>query len=273
MNDLKTIRIFLATIFLVAALAWLFLGPAVNPMAEISFRTQIIPSALGMTIGATAFWLVATFVFGRLYCSTVCPVGSLQDLAIWFRRFFKTPRFSGFHYRHPLSLRWEILIGYAVCLLLGFVVVGFVIEPWNIMRNVAAAARPQAVASSWTALGINAGVGIACGFIVLLSILLWAFFCGRMFCTSVCPIGTALGAVSEISVFHIEFDPDKCISCMKCEEVCPSSCIKVVGRLIDNSRCVRCFNCLKVCPNDAIRYQRNRNRRMTPMMQRRQFES
>lgn len=236
-------------------------------MAEISVRTQIIPSALSVTIGATVFWLMATFVFGRLYCSTVCPVGTLQDLAIWFRRFthLKERKFS---YRHPGRMKWDILIGYIICLLLGFTVVGFIVEPWNIMRSVAGAIRPQAVAKTWSVLGIGVGIGAAAGIVSLAGILIWSFFNGRMFCTRICPIGTALGGVSEVSYLHIEIDPDKCINCMKCEDICPSRCVHVLNRVVDNSACVRCFNCLKVCENNAIRYQRNNNRRGNPLMQR-----
>lgn len=273
MRDLRTIRIFLATIFLVASLAYLFIGPEVNPMAVISFRSQIIPSALAVTIGATAFWLVATFLFGRLYCSTVCPVGTLHDIAIRARRL--RPSMRPFAYRPAERGRWVMLGAYIVCLILGVTAFAWIAEPWTLLQSTAGLVRPSAVESTWAAkyswsvLGGGATVGCAVSAVILAVYIVWAFFDGRRFCTEVCPIGIGLGAVAERALFHIEIDPDKCIDCMKCEEICPSHCVKVVGRYVDDSRCVRCFDCLKVCPNDAIRYQRNRNRRATPLMRRR----
>lgn len=265
MNDLRTIRIFLATILLVASLAWLFIGPQVNPMAAISFKSQIIPSALSVTIGATAVWLVATFVFGRLYCATVCPIGTLQDMVI--RSTPKWRHHRPFRYAKPHRYKWDILLCYAIALLLGFSIVGFVIEPWNILANTAVLSRKAAVIDTWTALGINSAVGAACGVVMLLAILVWAAFKGRAFCTEVCPIGTALGGISERALLRIEIDPDRCTSCMRCSDVCAARCIDVKTRHVDNAKCVRCFDCLKVCEDDAIHYQFGRNRRSTPLLQ------
>ncbi|MDE5774016.1 MAG: 4Fe-4S binding protein [Muribaculaceae bacterium] len=285
MNDLKTIRIFLTTIFLVASLAWLFIGPEVNPMAVISVKTQIIPSALTVTIGATAFWLVATFVFGRLYCSSVCPVGTLQDAAIWLRRFVKTRdgkrrtllgfKISPLGYRHRSKRGWTIFVLYVASLIVGILRLEWLLQPWTLLQSAAGLVRPGAVADTWgtqTVWGLL-GSGVITGCVVsaiFLAVLLFmALLDGRWFCNEICPIGTGLGFVGEYSLYHIEIDPDRCTNCMKCEEVCPSHCVKVVSRYVDDARCVRCFNCLKVCPDAAIRYQINRNRRQTPLMQRR----
>ena len=145
--------------------------------------------------------------------------------------------------------------------------VGYVIEPWNIMRNAASAGRHADTATTWQSIGISFSVGVAAGIIVMAAIILFAWKRGRVFCTAVCPIGTALGCMHSQSLMHIAIDPDRCISCMKCEDVCSAKCIKVSERHVDNSRCVRCFECTAVCPNDAIRFQFNRGRnRQTPML-------
>lgn len=281
MNDLRTIRIFLSTIFLVASLAWLFIGPDINPLAVISVKSQIIPSALAATIGATAFWLVATFVFGRLYCSTVCPVGSLQDLAIWSRRYIarlsrkNNLRPRPYHFVPASRGRWTFLTLYVASLLLGVLSVAWILEPWRILQSTAGLVRPDAVADTWDRTGvfINLADGALIGCIIsaaiLIVILLMALIRGRWFCNKVCPIGTSLGVITQYSLFHIEINPDKCINCMECENICPAHCVKVISRHVDDARCVRCFDCLKICPNDAIRYQINHNRRRTPLMQRR----
>lgn len=244
------------------------------PADGLAWRVQIVPSALGATLGATLFWIVMSFVAGRIYCSTVCPIGTLSDLCTWIRR--KTSkRPLTFSYRESrrsrpdrLTLRSWILILYILSLLFGILVVAYVIEPWNMMRNLASVFNPGITSATWGSLGIGAAVGIVAGVVTVGGVMVWSFFSGRRFCNTVCPIGTVLGATDGLQLYHIEIDPDKCINCMKCEDVCSSECVKVLSRHVDNGRCVRCFDCLSVCPNDAIRLQTNRNRRVTPMMRR-----
>ena len=264
MKNLRVIRIFLATLFFVAAAAYLLIGPQVHPMAVSSLKVQIIPSAIAVSLGAIIVWLPATFIFGRIYCSTVCPVGTLQDMMLPLRR--RIMRHPRFRWRSAGKLRFHIAIIYLVALIAGVVMVPFLIEPWNIMRNIASVVRLSAIEESWLTLGIGGLTGICAGIVTLIVLLFSGFLFGREFCNTVCPIGTALGVVSNSSLYRIEIDPDKCVSCLKCEDICRASCVKVVSRYVDNSRCVRCFDCLKVCENDAIRFQPGRNRTATPLM-------
>ena len=285
MKELRTIRIFLTIIFLVAACAYLFIGSDINPMVQVSWRVQIIPSALAMTLGATVVWIAATFLVGRVYCSSVCPMGTLQDSATWLRRkLFKLNMrrwhrrnpldgrllFAPYRYRHSGKLRLPFLITYVALLLLGVVGVATMIEPWNMLSSAARLTNPEGAAAwKWLLFSGNAALGGVIGLLVLFMVWLWALLSGRRFCNEVCPVGTLLSYAAERAVCGIEIDPDKCVNCMKCESVCKAECIKVVSRYVDNSRCVRCFDCLKVCDSDAIHIQRGRNRRGTPLMQRR----
>lgn len=266
---MKVFRVFLATIFFVASVAFLVVESGLHPMARVAPVLQILPSALSATIGVTVFWLLITFIFGRIYCSTVCPVGSLQDGALYLRR--RIPKFNRpFRYSHPKRWRYDLLLAYLLCLLLGVSVVCFILEPWNIMRNIFSAVNPSAVEQTWATLAFGAAGGMLAGAVSLLALLLLGFFRGREFCNTICPIGTALGVVGERALWHIEIDPDKCTGCLKCEDRCPSQCIKVVSRYVDNSRCVRCFDCIDLCKEDAIRFQFNRNRPATPLLRKKE---
>lgn len=250
--------------FFIASVAYLMIGADVHPMAVASEKTQIILSAVSLSIGATLVWLLLTFLFGRIYCSSVCPIGTLIDGVMRVRR--KIPRFNRpSAYKHKKRWSVHILFVYVFCLIIGLVVVPFAIEPWNIMRNIASVIKPSAVETTWISLGLGGLTGAIAGILSFILIIIYALFKGRAFCTDICPLGTAMGLLDTQTIFHIEIDPDKCIDCGACEEICKSNCIKVVSRFVDNSRCVRCFNCLSVCPNDAIRYQPNRNCPATPL--------
>ena len=279
MRDLRTIRIFLSVLFLAASVATLFIGSGVTPMAAIAGRMQIIPSALSTTIGATGFWLVATFVFGRIYCSSVCPLGALQDSADWLRRRILRSRRAGGSLNprrrrqitpyswQPQAGRWRtlVLLAYVVCLLLGLLSIATILEPWNLLRSAARLTNREADAP-WLMLAADAGLGALLALLAVVAIWVGALLKGRPFCTEVCPIGTTLGYLSTRTLYHIEIDPDRCTNCMRCEAVCKVQGISVKDRIVDNSRCVRCFDCLKVCADDAIRFQSTRNRRVTPLM-------
>ena len=264
MKGLRSIRIILSVVFFTAAVAYLVLGLTMNPLAKATARAQIVPSMLATTMGMTIVWIVISFLLGRVYCSTVCPIGTLQDIVIWLRNRFPRLR-RPYSYRPARQVRWHILIIYAISLILGVAAVSYWIEPWNIMRNICSVANPSALSTTWATLGVGVAAGIASGVLSLLLITVCAIFTGRGFCTTICPIGTLLGSFHNFTLYHIEIDPDRCINCMKCEEVCKSQCVKVAGRYVDNSRCIRCFDCIGVCPNDAIRFQANRNRPATPL--------
>lgn len=272
MRQLRIFRIFLTIMFIVASAVYLLLGPQFHPMACVSEKSQIILSALSSTIGTTLVWLVMTMLFGRIYCSSVCPVGTIADGACWLRKKIGIKPVA-YSYKPSKRLSVHILLVYIICLLIGFLTVPFIIEPWRIMQNATSIVRPSNIDDSWVHLGKGVATGASIGLASLVAIFIYSLYKGRDYCTQICPYGTALGLVHEHTLFHIEIDPLKCTSCGQCEDNCKASCIKVSTRLVDNSRCVRCFDCLAVCPNDAIRFQINRNRPVNPLFQRKSAQS
>lgn len=265
MKQLRAIRILMAVLFFAACVACLIIGPQVHPMANAASKLQIVLSSAGATLGVTLVWLCLTFLFGRIYCAAICPVGTLSDIFLRLRRV--VPKLNKpFRYRHRPRVSVHILWIYLVCVIIGVMAVPYVIEPWNIARNMTAAVNPQTVSGTWLTIGRSAAFGAAVGIVSGIIIAMLALWRGREFCSRYCPIGTALGYVQGIALYHIEINPDKCTSCGKCEDICRTQCIKVVSRYVDQSRCVRCFDCVAVCPDDAIRFQLNRNRPATPLM-------
>jgi ferredoxin len=78
---------------------------------------------------------------------------------------------------------------------------------------------------------------------------------GRLYCNTVCPVGTLLGLIARFSLFKISFKGGRCNDCGCCENVCKGGCIDLSKMQIDHSRCVNCFNCLKACSQSAISYR------------------
>ncbi len=43
-------------------------------------KIQFLPAVLALNIGVVLFLAVLTLVFGRIYCSVICPLGVFQDI-------------------------------------------------------------------------------------------------------------------------------------------------------------------------------------------------
>lgn len=266
MKTIRYIRIFLSLAILLAAVALLCFDvttPAIRGVASI----QIAPMLLGETIGMLLFWLMVTLIFGRVYCSFVCPVGTLQDFASGLRRRIPKLRRAG-HYRPRRKSRYHVLIIYGVSIVISFTAVPLLLEPWNMMRNIASLTGGGGAGADWLAFGLSSAAGLIAGLLSLVVTAVWGWLSGREYCNAVCPLGTLMGMAEHHTLYHIEIDPDRCTNCLKCEDNCKAACIKVVSRYVDNARCVRCFDCVAGCPDKAIRFQINRNRPATPLMRR-----
>ncbi len=94
-------------------------------------------------------------------------------------------------------------------------------------------------------------------FIFLVIIVYLSYKRGRLYCNTICPVGTLFGYLSKYSFYQLKIDKTECEGCGVCEIVCKSECIDFKTKEIDFTRCVACFNCMDVCPSEVISYQQN----------------
>ena len=105
---LRTIRLTLAVIFF-AFITLLFLDFTGTLHAWFGWmaKIQFLPAVLALNIGVVLFLAVLTLVFGRIYCSVICPLGVFQDIVSWLSAKRKKNRF---HYSPVLKwLRYGVL--------------------------------------------------------------------------------------------------------------------------------------------------------------------
>jgi formate hydrogenlyase subunit 6/NADH:ubiquinone oxidoreductase subunit I len=100
---------------------------------------------------------------------------------------------------------------------------------------------------SWIVFGLGAL------WLVGLAVLAW--WRGRWYCNSICPVGTFLGLVSRVSIFRPVIDTAKCTKCGLCEKGCKGECIDSKAMTVDMSRCVACFDCIDKCRFGAMKYR------------------
>lgn len=193
-------------------------GPAVLSLFA-AFSTGAFCTMLGI--------LLSAFLFGRFYCAFFCPFGIFQDIIAFLSR--RKSRMQSSH----------AAIRYAVCgIVFGLLTFGcaggfFLLDPYSNSGRILA----------------SFSIGSA---IPLLAIIILSVWRKRIYCTTICPVGTVLGLASRFSLFRMMVK-GKCVRCGKCVSVCPSGCIDIEKGIIDNERCVRCMNCVSICPLHSIR--------------------
>lgn len=277
--SLKNIRVVVsAAVFGLISFVFIDWGNVAPPF----LRTFIVSMQLGPAVpklfGALEIWSVAvgvvvlvTVLFGRVYCSSICPLGTFQDIIIrWSRR---SRRRRWFRYRRaPYRLHYSLL-GLTVILgVSGSMILVNALEPFSIFgRIVGGLARPILMTANnigamlLTSFDVYVLSGIpappleygllAVPAVFLAAIAVLAFFRGRLFCNSVCPVGALLGLVSRIAIFRIVINHSTCKDCGLCEKVCKANCIDSAAKTVDFDACVSCFNCLEACPTVGLTYE------------------
>lgn len=279
-HSLRKLRIAVSVIFLLS-LSLLFLD--LKEFFPVWFREfflffQFVPSILNFT--TTAAWIslgfvaviVLTLLFGRVYCSFVCPLGILQDVITRVANLFrkKKRRFKFLKVRN--ILRYSILLLVTIAAFSGFIIILGWLDPFSIFgRFMTHGVRPVYIhANNWISsllFGWNiyslhplefraynwASLGAVVALMTLVAWMSAAY--GRQYCNTVCPVGTLLGFLSKFSLYKIRLDQGLCNSCGLCMRVCKAGCINAKEKTVDMSRCVACYNCLTACKSDGVLYE------------------
>lgn len=268
----KRLRILFAVIFWIGiTLLFLdFTGVAARWLGWMA-KLQFLPAILAGNFLVVALLVVLTLVFGRLYCSVICPLGVMQDGFAALGRRSKRNRYRFSPARNVLRY---IMLGVMVAALaLGVGSIFALIAPYSAYGRIASNLLQPVwmwgdnVLASWAEshgsyafysvdvwLKSGLSLGIAVVTLVVLAVLAWRN--GRTYCNTICPVGTILGFLSRYSLLKPVIDTSKCINCGKCARNCKSSCIDAKNHSIDYSRCVVCFDCIGNCSTGAISYRR-----------------
>ena len=242
---LRKLRIALAIIMiLLITLLFVGAGYGVSHWVGWTAKIQFIPALLSLLFVVVAAIIAISLIFGRVYCSVVCPLGIMQDFYSWLGGKFKKNRFS--YVKEHKWLRYTIMVVFFACLIFGFVPITTLLEPYGNYGRIVTSFYLRNITLSIIA------------WVVMLVLGVLAFLYGRAYCNSICPVGTILGLISRFSAFRVQFDKDKCKHCGLCEKNCKSRAIDAEAGSVDYSRCVVCGNCTAQCKFDALHYTAKR---------------
>ena len=238
-------------------------------------HVQFVPAIMAGSIAIIIGLCILTILFGRIYCSIICPLGVLQDIIAWFtgRGKKKNRKKRWYKYAKPLTvLRYSLLGLFVLSLIFGISIPVLLLEPYSHFGRIAVnLLRPLLMEGNnllnWVALKFHiynfyyvtvntvTGWSFAFAATVFLIVGIMALLRGRLYCNTLCPVGSFLGLFARFSLFKISMDKTLCNSCGLCEKACKSQCINSEMKYVDHSRCVACFNCLKRCKSDGVSYR------------------
>lgn len=270
---LRRIRLIVALVFFIL-ITLLFLDFTGTLHAWFGWlaKIQFLPAVLALNVGVILLWVVLTLVFGRVYCSVICPLGVFQDVVSWFsgRRKKKKYRFS---YSPAVSwLRYGVLGVFIIAMIAGIGSVVALLAPYSsygrIVSNLFApvyqwgnnvlayfAERSDSYAFYETSVWLKSLPTFIIAAVTFVALVVLAWRNGRTYCNTICPVGTVLGFFSRYSLFRPEIDAEKCTNCSLCSRKCKAACINYKDHRIDYSRCVTCMDCIDSCKHGAISYK------------------
>jgi ferredoxin len=282
LSQLRSIRILSGIAVLAVSSLFIFMRGTINietdiheallRVSDILFSFQLIPSILAMLSGHLSGFVAficiigVTLLFGRAYCSSLCPLGVLQDFFSFIGKPFRNntfKRLKGFR-----IIRYGSLIITIVTFSIGLSSLAGFLDPYALfVKLITYGAKPieintyNAVGNIFDQLGMYLFapvrnttfmpiVTLLSG-LTLLLLLIASVLRGRLFCNTLCPVGAFLAILSRFSRFKLSIS-SVCIACGKCTASCRAGCINNDPYTIEDDRCVRCLDCVVVCPVNAV---------------------
>lgn len=273
---LRKIRIVLALFFFIGAtLLFLDFTGTIHAWLGWIAKIQFLPAVLALNVVVILALVGLTLLFGRVYCSVICPLGVMQDIIARFGKWSKKNRYS---YSPALNIWRYTLFGVMIVAIIfgigsivgalapysayGRIVHSLFSPVWQWGNNLLAgyAERLDSYAFYSTEIWMRSLAVFLTAVITLVALGILAWRNGRTYCNSICPVGTFLGFLSRYSLYRPTIELAKCNSCGLCARNCKSACIDSKAHKIDYSRCVSCMDCIGQCHKNAIRYTYKRQK-------------
>ena len=212
--------------------------PLSDPFALVQILLASFSAGINAIIGAGIIFAFYALVAPRAFCSWICPINLLTDIAFKLREKF------GFKGEKVLNvsknLRYYLLaLALILSLALSYPVFESVSYIGIIQRGI--------IYGSASALGIAVAI-IAFDMFVL----------KRGICSHVCPLGAFYAIISKFALIRVKHDAQACTKCMKCKLICPEmQVLDMIGkesRSVSSSECISCGRCIDVCGDGALKF-------------------
>jgi ferredoxin-type protein NapH len=214
--------------------------PLADPYVLLqSLLTGHVPEKLALigVVIVLAFYLLAG---GRVYCSWVCPLNPVTDLAGWLRGRLGI---KGSVHMARATRYWMLAMTLVLAAATGSIA-------WELLNPVSMLHR-----------GLIFGLGAAWA-VVLAVFLFDLLVMSRGWCGHLCPVGAFYSLLGRWSVLRVSAAKrEACNDCMDCFDVCPEPQVirpalkgTVAGPVILAPNCTHCGRCIDVCSKDVFNF-------------------
>ena len=273
---LKKIRVALAVLFwLGITLLFLDFTGALHGWLGWMAKIQFLPAVLALNVAVIIGLILLTLVFGRVYCSVLCPLGVFQDGVAHLNVARKRKKKNRKPYSYSPEMKWlryGVWVVFVIALVAGVQALVALLAPYSawgrIVQNLfqpvylwinnlfaALAERADSYAFYEKEVWLRSLPTFIVAIVTLVAVVILAWKNGRTYCNTICPVGTTLSFFSRFAMFRPMIDKNVCKKCKSCEHNCKASCIDVENQAIDYSRCVACFNCIDSCKLGGLKYR------------------
>lgn len=288
-KHLKSLRIAVAAVMFV-----LFLGVGIGiTRLNAVLVTQFGPGLMSLTsaffvdtLAAVVLIAVVTLLFGRIYCSVLCPLGILQDGIAFLAQRLKGKAHRRYRFLDTRPVKYGVFL---FVLILGaagvmlpliallpssnfFTIVSNVFLKFFNLILVLLARAAQGVAENgflahfkvahgpgspgWyeSVVPPAATFGFSLGvFLIVAALAAWR---GRIYCNTLCPVGAVLSLIGQKPLYRIALSQEMCVCCGMCEAACKGGAIDSKKKSVLAENCVMCFNCIPACKRGGVRLEK-----------------
>lgn len=265
-KHLKSIRIAVAAVMFV-----LFFGVGIGvSQLNAVLVTQFGPGLLSLTsvffvdtLAAVLIIVVATLLFGRIYCSILCPLGILQDGIAFLAQRIKGKAYRRYRFLDTRPVKYGVFLFVLILGAAGVMLPLIALLPssnfFTIVSNVflrffcttdPKVGMPSYYCANPPAAAFGFSLGI---FLVVAALAAWR---GRIYCNTLCPVGAVLSLIGQKPLYRITLSQDMCVSCGLCEATCKGGAINAKKKSVLAENCVMCFNCIPACKRGGVRLEK-----------------
>ncbi len=212
--------------------------PMSDPFAAMQMLAAGAIMATNLLVGVTVVVVFYFLIGGRAFCSWVCPVNMVTDLANFSREKLGINKIQGIKQPASRKIRyWVLALSLIISALMGVTAFEFV-SPISMVHR-----------------GIVFGLGF--GWAAMLIIFLFDLFVLKNgWCGHICPLGGFYSLLGKFSLIRVQHYEENCTLCMKCKKVCPENhVLHMIGKEslpVLSGECTNCARCIEVCDDDAL---------------------
>ena len=226
--------------------------PAASGACPIgSFQAVVGSSKFRFSYYITGFLILLGVLLGRVICGFLCPFGWFQELL----HKIPTKKLSTKKLKPLTYLKYVVLLVMVVLLPVLVTNQLGMGDPFFCKYLCPQGVLEGAIPLSMANAGIRAALGslFKWKFIVLLMVIVLSIVFYRPFCKWLCPLGAFYALLNKVSLFQMQVDQSKCVSCGKCAKVCKMDVD--VTKSPNHTECIRCGMCIRACPTDAVSFR------------------